>query len=103
MNTDTTPLIQPAAPEPTSDQLKERPDFEVLTTVFYYCFTIIVMPVVTFFASKYLIFSGVFGVDSVSCNVYSAIAAIIAVHISLAAFIYRAYSEAGTGKPQKQD
>lgn len=105
MNTDSTPLLQSTTPDASNANSKpqERPDLEVLTTVFYYCFTIIVLPVLTFFVSKFVLFGVVFGVDSVSNNVYSAIAAIVVVHISLALFIHRAYSEASTAKPQKQD
>uniref|UniRef100_A0A8D8TZI9 Vacuolar ATPase assembly integral membrane protein VMA21 homolog n=1 Tax=Cacopsylla melanoneura TaxID=428564 RepID=A0A8D8TZI9_9HEMI len=101
-NTDTTPIMQAPEPGPSSST-QEKPDLEVLTTVFYYCFTIIVMPVMTFFVTKHVFFGGLFGVDSVTSNVYSAIASIIVVHISLALFIKRAYSEADRVKPQKQD
>ncbi|KAL1462513.1 hypothetical protein WDU94_014342 [Cyamophila willieti] len=102
-NTDSTPIMQAPEPAGPSNSGQERPDLEVLTTVFYYCFTIIVMPVLSFFVTKHIVFGGMFGVDSVTSNVYSAIAAIIVVHISLAMFIKRAYSEADRVKPQKQD
>lgn len=101
MNTDTTPFLQSPSSVPSSDN--QKADFQVLTTVFYYCFTIIVMPVLTFFSCKYILFDGVLGVDSVSSNVYSAIAAIIVVHIALAMFIIRAYTDSSPVKPLKFD
>ncbi|XP_075212105.1 vacuolar ATPase assembly integral membrane protein VMA21 homolog [Lycorma delicatula] len=80
------------------------PDFVVFRSVFYYCFMIIVVPVITFFGTKFIIFDGIFRLASVSSSVYAAIVSIIALHIALGLYIYKAYHETGTGtKPAKQD
>ncbi|KAK7869367.1 hypothetical protein R5R35_000675 [Gryllus longicercus] len=82
----------------------ERLDFEVLQTVFMYCFAIIVCPVLTFFGSKAFIFEGLFGLNEVSTNVYSAVASVIVLHVALGMFIYKAYSDpTPLQKPGKQD
>ncbi|XP_072162585.1 vacuolar ATPase assembly integral membrane protein VMA21 homolog [Bemisia tabaci] len=78
---------------------KETPDFVIFRTIFYYCFVIIVFPVLSFFSAKFIVFSGS---DSISSNVYSAALAVIVLHVTLGAFIYKAYSDTGT-KPSKQD
>ncbi|CAH0380661.1 unnamed protein product [Bemisia tabaci] len=49
--------------------------------------------------AKFIVFSGS---DSISSNVYSAALAVIVLHVTLGAFIYKAYSDTGT-KPSKQD
>lgn len=84
---------------------QDRPDLEVLTTVFIYCIAIIVCPVATFFGSKILIFEGVLGLNNVVVNVYSAVAAVLVLHIALGFFIYRAYTDPSqtTHKPDKRD
>ncbi|XP_077287425.1 vacuolar ATPase assembly integral membrane protein VMA21 homolog [Arctopsyche grandis] len=81
----------------------ELPDFKVFSTVFFYCVTIIALPVLTFFGSKAILFDGILKLDMISSNVYSAISAIVALHIALAMFIIRAYSETDKEKPSKRD
>lgn len=79
-------------------------DFAVFKTVFYYCFTIICLPVVTFFCTKFLVLDGIFGLASIPSNVYAAIASVIVIHVALGMYIYRAYSETPPGKaPSKVD
>lgn len=82
----------------------DPPDFAVFKSVFYYCFTIICLPVVTFFCTKFLVLDGIFGLESMPSNVYSAIAAVIVIHITLGMYIYKAYSGSPPGKaPSKVD
>ena len=59
--------------------------------MFFYCALIIIAPVLTFFASKQLIFDPFLNLSSVASNIYSAIGAVIALHIALGLYIYRAY------------
>lgn len=86
-----------------AEQQRDSTDFEVIRTVFYYCFGIIFLPIGTFFATKTFIFDGVLGLDNIPANVYSAIAAVVVLHIALIFFIYKAYSDSSQPKPQKQD
>lgn len=46
-------------------------------------------------------FVGMFDIASVSSNVWSAVAAVVVLHIALGFYIYRAYSEADRVKPGK--
>ncbi|XP_068627826.1 vacuolar ATPase assembly integral membrane protein VMA21 homolog [Battus philenor] len=82
----------------------ELPDFQVFRTVIKYCLFIIVVPVLSFFFVKSLLFDGVLRLDPVTSSVYSAIVAVIALHVTLGMYIYRAYGEAEkTPKPVKKD
>jgi hypothetical protein len=83
--------------------LQEIPERQLFKTVFSYCILIIVAPVFTFFAVKIFLFETILNTDSVASNVSSAIAAVVVLHIALGLFIYRAYSDATTAKPAKQD
>uniref|UniRef100_A0A1L8DFB1 Vacuolar ATPase assembly integral membrane protein VMA21 homolog n=1 Tax=Nyssomyia neivai TaxID=330878 RepID=A0A1L8DFB1_9DIPT len=65
----------------------------VFFTVLFYCLLIIVLPILSFFSSKYFIFDGYLQLPQISSNIYSAIVAVIALHIALFCYIYRAYFE----------
>ncbi|XP_058462804.1 vacuolar ATPase assembly integral membrane protein VMA21 homolog isoform X2 [Malaya genurostris] len=96
-----------------SRQLQEQNvEYRNFRVVFFYCTLIIVLPVVTFFGSKYFLFDGFLQLAPVSSNIYSAVSAVIALHIALGLYIYRAYfdSESSSSTPggyqrlsQKQD
>lgn len=81
--------------------------------MFSYCILIILLPVGTFFGCKNLLCDKFFQLTEVSSNIYSAVAAVIALHIALGLYIYRAYfySDSSSAAPaggyqkvsQKQD
>lgn len=86
------------------DTRAEIPERQLFKTVFFYCIVIIAAPVITFFWTKLFFFETLLNTDSIASNVYSAILAVIVLHIALGLFIYRAYSDSGTQqKPVKQD
>ncbi|XP_055694795.1 vacuolar ATPase assembly integral membrane protein VMA21 homolog [Lutzomyia longipalpis] len=69
------------------------PNFSVFFTVLFYCLLIILLPIIGFFISKHFIFDGYFQLSQISSNIYSAVVAVIALHIALFCYIYRAYFE----------
>ncbi|CAO1404952.1 unnamed protein product [Diamesa serratosioi] len=84
----------------------QQSDSAIFGTVFFYCILIIFLPVATFFISKFFIFDLVFDLTSVSSNIYAAISSVIALHLALALYLYRAYfDDKPKQKPafQKQD
>ncbi|CAG9762567.1 unnamed protein product [Ceutorhynchus assimilis] len=72
----------------------EQPQLSVFKTVLSYSLFILVSPVLTFFVFKFIFFEGIVGTNSTSSNVWSAVFAIIVLHIALGMYIMRAYSEA---------
>lgn len=83
---------------------QELPDFQVFTTVIRYCLFIIIVPVVSFFVSKLVLFDGILQLSAVSSSVYGAVVAVIVLHLTLGAYIFRAYTEAERpSKPVKAD
>lgn len=92
-----------------NEQSNEYRNFRV---VFFYCILIICCPVVTFFGCKYVLCDKFFQLTEITSNIYSAVAAVIALHVALGLYIYRAYfytepvsTPAGGYQklPQKQD
>ncbi|CAG5056034.1 unnamed protein product [Parnassius apollo] len=82
----------------------ELPDFQVFQTVIKYCLFIIIVPVLSFFFVKSLVFDGVLRLEPVTSSVYSAIVAVVVLHVTLGMYIYRAYNEAEKApKPMKKD
>lgn len=76
------------------------------TTVLLHCILIIASPIATFFGSKYFIFDNFFTLSIVQSNIWSAVLAVVALHLALGLFLYRAYFEVDTGRPtasRKQD
>ncbi|XP_055625267.1 vacuolar ATPase assembly integral membrane protein VMA21 homolog [Toxorhynchites rutilus septentrionalis] len=89
-----------------NEQQNEYRNFRV---VFFYCLLIIILPIITFFSTKSIVFDGYLQLSDVSSNIYSAISAVIVLHIALGLYIYRAYFD-GPSSPgdsrkesQKQD
>lgn len=70
--------------------------------VLFYCLLIICMPIITFFLTKYYLFDSILSLSAVQSNIYAAISAVIALHVALGLYLYRAYFEADKG-PQKED
>lgn len=77
----------------------ELPDIQVFQTVIKYCLIIIVLPVFAFFTSKSVLFDGILRLEPITSSVYSAVVAVIVLHLALGLYIYRAYSE--VDKPEK--
>uniref|UniRef100_A0A336LHA1 Vacuolar ATPase assembly integral membrane protein VMA21 homolog n=1 Tax=Culicoides sonorensis TaxID=179676 RepID=A0A336LHA1_CULSO len=76
-------------------QLKtnDKEDYINFKTVFFYCLLIILLPIAAFFLTKTYIFDGFLQLDTVKSNIYSAVAAVLALHFALGLYIYRAYSD----------
>jgi len=74
----------------------------LFATVLPYVLMIILLPIGSFFLAKKAIFEDIFGHTDTSANVYSAVCSVILLHILLAAFIYKAFTESQT-KQGKQD
>ncbi|XP_076619214.1 vacuolar ATPase assembly integral membrane protein VMA21 homolog [Colletes latitarsis] len=83
--------------------IKELPELQVFKIVLFYCIVIIALPVLLFFVSKIFIFDGLLGLNHVPSNVYSAGVAIVALHLALGAFIYRAYFDDQSKTQTKRD
>lgn len=62
-------------------------DRSVFLTVFGYCLLIILLPVLSFFVSKRIFESLDFSVQNQ--NIYSAISAVIWLHLALGLYLYR--------------
>lgn len=83
---------------------QELPDFQVFQTVIKYCLIIIVVPVFSFFTTKIILFDAILRLEPVTSSVYSAVVAVIVLHVTLGLYIYRAYSESDKpSKPVKKD
>ncbi|XP_055601159.1 vacuolar ATPase assembly integral membrane protein VMA21 homolog [Uranotaenia lowii] len=74
---------------------EQRQEYRNFRVVFMYCILIILLPVASFFGSKYFLFDGLLKLDPVTSNIYSAVSAVIALHIALGLYIYRAYFDNG--------
>jgi len=87
-----------------SDGMSEK---EVFKTCLFHCILIVASPIFTFFTSKILFFDGLLQLESMQANLYSAISAVIVLHVALANFIYRAYFQtetiSGFDKMEKED
>lgn len=82
----------------------ELPDFQVFRTVIKYCLVIIIVPVLSFFLVKSFLFDSLLQLEAVTSSVYSAVIAVIVLHVTLGLYIYRAYGEAEKApKPVKID
>ncbi|XP_047517369.1 vacuolar ATPase assembly integral membrane protein VMA21 homolog [Pieris napi] len=82
----------------------ELPDFQVFRTVIKYCLFIIIVPVLSFFSAKTILFDGILRLAPITSSVYSAVVAVIVLHVTLGLYIYRAYTEAEKPeKPVKKD
>ncbi|XP_044748690.1 vacuolar ATPase assembly integral membrane protein VMA21 homolog [Coccinella septempunctata] len=72
---------------------------KVFKNVLFYISFILIAPISTFFGSKSIIFQGIFGVDSVASNIWSAVFAVVVLHLALGMYIYRAYFDSEPPKP----
>ncbi|XP_048480947.1 vacuolar ATPase assembly integral membrane protein VMA21 homolog [Plutella xylostella] len=77
----------------------ELPDLQVFRTVIKYCLFIIIVPVFSFFTAKTVVFDGILRLEAIPSSVYSAVVAVLVLHITLGVYIFKAYTEAE--KPTK--
>ncbi|XP_013101162.1 vacuolar ATPase assembly integral membrane protein VMA21 homolog [Stomoxys calcitrans] len=82
-----------------SDDAKDYSSFKV---VLFYCSLIVFLPVITFFGLKSVILDRFFNLNDLSSNIYSAVGAVLALHLALGLYIYRAYF-GGSSKGEKSD
>lgn len=78
-------------------------DSTAFKTALFYCLLIIFLPIVTFFSLKYMLFDSVLQATSVQSNIYSAVAAVVALHFALGLYLYRAYSNAETAAATRKN
>ncbi|XP_046673024.1 vacuolar ATPase assembly integral membrane protein VMA21 homolog [Homalodisca vitripennis] len=71
---------------------QDSQDLALFKTILTYCVFILVLPVCTFFGSKFFLFDGILGLTAMNSNVYAAIVAVISLHFALGSYIFRAYS-----------
>jgi len=67
---------------------------QVFSTMLIFTTLMVLAPISTYFLSKSYVFEGYFNVAADSSYIYSAISAIVVVHIILGAFIWTAWKDA---------
>ncbi|KAF7268074.1 hypothetical protein GWI33_018737 [Rhynchophorus ferrugineus] len=80
-----------------------EPQLSTFSTILAYSIFIIASPIATFFVTKFFFFEGLLGVSSTGANIWSAVMAVVMLHIAMGLYIYRAYFEAERVKPEKVD
>ncbi|XP_022212930.1 vacuolar ATPase assembly integral membrane protein VMA21 homolog [Drosophila obscura] len=94
----------PAAPsKQTKQKSEDSQDFSSFKTVLFYCMLIVFLPVITFFLMKGVVLDGFFKMSEMKVNIFSAVGAVVALHIALGLYIYRAYFGATGSKASKVD
>ncbi|BFF97711.1 vacuolar ATPase assembly integral membrane protein VMA21 homolog [Drosophila madeirensis] len=94
----------PAGPSKQSKQKSEdSQDYSSFKTVLFYCMLIVFLPVITFFLMKAVVLDGFFDMSEVKVNIFSAVGAVVSLHIALGLYIYRAYFGAASSKAPKED
>lgn len=89
-----------------SARKNDTKDYNSFKVVLFYCLLIIFFPVFTFFSIKTFLFDNYFNLEPIRSNIYSAVSAVIALHIALGLYIYKAYFGADDYSPagyKKQD
>ncbi|XP_033234500.1 vacuolar ATPase assembly integral membrane protein VMA21 homolog [Drosophila pseudoobscura] len=84
-------------------QSEDSQDYSSFKTVIFYWMLIVFLPVITFFLLKAVVLDGSFGMSELKVNISSAVGAMVALHIALGLFIYRAYFEGSGSKASKVD
>jgi len=92
---------------PSSKASSGMSEQEVFKTCLFHCILIVMSPIFTFFVIKLYIFDALLQLESMQSNLYSALAAVVVLHLALANFIYRAYFQTetvpGFDKLEKED
>jgi len=82
----------------------QQSDGAVFTTVLFYSVLILLLPIASFFASKFLFFEWFLGQQATTgTNIVSAVVAVIVLHLALGLFIYKAYFSGSSRKEIKSD
>ncbi|KAH8300496.1 hypothetical protein KR018_009206 [Drosophila ironensis] len=92
-----------AATKLTLQQSHDSQDYSSFKIVLFYCMLIVFLPVLTFFILKGFILERFFSMSEVKVNISSAVGAVVALHIALGLYIYRAYFGATGSKGAKVD
>lgn len=79
------PANKPHAKQSNNDNATESNTFLV---VLFYCLLIIFSPIVAFFVSKVFVFDD--WATPIKSNIYSAVIAVVTLHIALGLYLYRA-------------
>ncbi|EDX11250.1 vacuolar ATPase assembly integral membrane protein VMA21 homolog [Drosophila simulans] len=91
------------APKQTRQQSHDSQDYSSFKTVLFYCMLIVFLPVLTFFVLKGFVLDQFLDISEVKVNIASAVGAVVALHIALGLYIYRAYFGAPGSKGSKTD
>ena len=82
----------------------QQSDGVVFTTVLFYSVLILLLPIASFFTSKFLFFEWFLGQQATTgTNIVSAVVAVIVLHLALGMFIYKAYFSGSSRKEIKSD
>ncbi|CAH1159659.1 unnamed protein product [Phaedon cochleariae] len=74
--------------------MEEPTSYSVFKTILGYSALILVSPILMFFVSKIILMEGIFNAGPIASNVWSAIFAVIILHVAVGLYIYKAYFEA---------
>ncbi|XP_028140814.1 vacuolar ATPase assembly integral membrane protein VMA21 homolog [Diabrotica virgifera virgifera] len=74
--------------------------YSVFKTILLYSIFILASPITTFFVSKIILFEGILRVTSMTANIWSAVFAVVMLHVAVGLYILRAYKEADKVKEQ---
>ncbi|KAI5645153.1 VMA21-like domain-containing protein [Phthorimaea operculella] len=83
-------------------QEEEKSDLQLLQAIVKYVILLSSIPVLTFFVSKLVVFDLILAFEQTQSSVYSAILAVIVLHIALGHYIYKAYYEAEKAPKEKK-
>ncbi|KAL8605191.1 hypothetical protein ACOMHN_031132 [Nucella lapillus] len=72
----------------------------VIKKMLIFTLLMVFFPIFSYFFSKAVVFEGMLGMVGSNSFFYSAIVAIVAVHVILACFLYVAFTEDDTPRPQ---
>lgn len=94
-----TPTVEPVIRQ--EDNANESAVWIVFRKMVFFTLLMTIAPLSSFFIAKDYVFQGIFHVSNASSYTYSAIVAVIVVHIVLIAFLFVAFREdiPGTKKP----
>lgn len=83
--------------------LQDSRDYSSLKTVLFYCSLIVFLPVATFFLLQSVVLDNLFTLTPIKSNIYSAVGAVVVLHLALGLYIFRAYFGLTTGAHGKDD
>lgn len=78
----------------------QRSENSTAKTMLLFTIMMVVLPIFSYFASKALIFEGIFGTTGTNSYFYAAIVSIAVVHVILGMFVYVAWTEESRPIPQ---